>query len=103
MSDWQPGAFPQSGAATTGFPPVTGAVTSAQLHQESLERIKQAEIANYIMNKASVPDSKDQAEAFVVQAVGEVGLSPTASNPSGWENFPVRSAYMGWCWRREYV
>ena len=68
MSDWQPGAFPQSGAATTGFPPVTGAVTSGAVTPGKAWSESKQEIANYIMNKAqSLGYSKDQAEAFVVQ------------------------------------
>ncbi|AEK07473.1 tape measure protein [Mycobacterium phage Send513] len=46
----------------------------------------QQDIANYIYNKAlSEGYTPEQARDFVVQAYGESHLSPTASNPAGWE------------------
>lgn len=44
------------------------------------------DIANYIIDKAmSLGYSRNQANEFLTQAFGESGLSPTASNPAGWE------------------
>lgn len=42
--------------------------------------------ANYIIDKAlSLGYSREQANEFLIQAVGESGLDPNASNPSGWD------------------
>ena len=80
MAPWQPGAFPNTGPSSIASN--TAMVTPGKLGANPSKQ----EIANYIKDKAlSLGYSDDQANAFVVQAVGESGLSPTASNPSGWE------------------
>ena len=74
-------------AAKGAIPPASAGFTGSVTAPAALPpNASKQQIANYIMDKArSEGYSYEQAKAFVIQAVGESGLSPTASNPAGWE------------------
>lgn len=68
---------------TSWYDPQTGA---AKVNVGDLPaNAGQQDIANYIIDKAmSQGYSRQQANQFLIQAVGESGLRPDASNPNGW-------------------
>lgn len=80
-------AFSFYGSATRPdlYDPATGRLKTSPAGTLNPASGKQG-IANYIVDKAlELGYSKAQADQFLIQAVGESGLSPNASNPNGWE------------------
>lgn len=76
-----PAGKPTAGAAG-GTGPLAGGSIPGMLSADAGKQ----QIADYILNRAQgLGYSREQANDFLIQAFGESGLNPKASNPAGWD------------------
>lgn len=78
--------FRGSGTRPDLYDPSTGRLRTSAGVGKLVPNPDKQEIANYIVDQAmSLGYSREQANMFLTQAVGESGLKPNASNPNGWD------------------